>query len=97
MKISWDTTFKDLEGKEVLHKPEEELTLKKMAVTALCQMVQQDQQMDGEEKFKLGLLANKISLDPNGEFEVEEVALIKKRIGFLYGPLLVFQAYNALK
>lgn len=97
MKIAWETTFTDADGKEVQKGKEGALTLKDMATTALHQMVQQDQQMDGEEKFKMGALAHKIISDPSGEFEVEEVALIKKRIGFLYGPLLVFQAYNALK
>lgn len=97
MKVDWNKTFVDIEGKDVLADKENKLTLGKMAITGLCQMVQGDQDVNGAEKFKMGELANKVAHEPDSEFEVEDIAKIKNRIGVLYGPFLVFQAFNALK
>jgi hypothetical protein len=96
MKINWSASFNDLEGKEV-KEGERVLTLAKVAINALCNVVEGDQQLTGEKKFKLGELANKINKEPEAEFEVEEIATIKERIGKLYTPLMVFQSFNLLK
>lgn len=96
MKINWSAGFVDLEGKEV-KEGEKVLSLGKVAINALCQVVEGDQAMTGQRKFKLGELANKIVREPDSEFEVEEVATVKERIGKLYAPLMVFQSYNLLK
>lgn len=97
MKIAWNTVFKDIDGKEIKESGDKDLTLGRVAINALCQVTQADQSMTGEEKFKLGLLAHKIHTEPEAEFEAEEVSKIKDRIGKLYTPLMVFQAYNLLK
>lgn len=97
MKIQWNTVLKDLEGKELKADGDKELTLARVAINALSQLTQADQAMTGEEKFKLGLLAHKIHSEPEAEFEAEEIAKVKERIGKLYAPFAVFQAYNLLK
>jgi hypothetical protein len=98
MKINWKTVLTDVAGKEINAENGEPLTLDKVAINALSQLTQQDGQFTGEEKFKLGELAYRVyRADSETEFEVEEIAKIKERIGKLYTPIAVFQAYNLLK
>lgn len=97
MKIQWQTVLTDLDGQALKVEGDKELTLAKVAINALSQLTQADQNMTGEEKFKLGLLTQKIHSEPDADFEVEEIAKVKDRIGKLYAPLAVFQAYNLLK
>lgn len=98
MKIQWKVILTDVAGKEINAENGEPLTLDKVAINALSQMTQQDSPLSGEEKFKLGALAHKIYLaDEETEFEVEEISKVKERIGRLYTPIAVFQAYNLLK
>lgn len=96
MKVDWAAGFKDLEGKEI-KEGEKTLSLGRVAINSLCNVVEGDQGMSGEKKFNLGKLADKISSQPDAEFEVEEIATVKERIGKLYTPLMVFQSYNLLK
>lgn len=97
MKIQWATVLKDMDGKELTAEGSKPLTLSRVAINALSQLTQDDQNLDGEAKFKLGLLANKIYTEPEADFEAEEIAKVKERIGKLYAPFAVFQAYNLLK
>jgi hypothetical protein len=97
MKINWDTTFLDLEGKPVKHSDDKDMTLKNVSMTALCQMTKQDESLSGIEKYDLGALADKIRKHPDEDYTGKEVETIKKRIGFLYSPTIIFQAYEMLK
>ena len=97
MKIQWTTVLKDMDGKELTAEGSKPLTLARVAINALSQLTQEDQNLGGEAKFKLGLLANKIHTEPEADFEAEEIAKVKERIGKLYAPFAVFQAYNLLK
>ena len=96
MKVAWSTAITDMDGEEIKDgaKP---LTLARVAINSLTALSQSDQQLSGEEKFKLGQLAFKIHSEPEGEFEVEDVAKVKDKIGKLYAPYIVFKAYSLLK
>ena len=97
MKINWNAVLVDMENKPLKADADKDLTLAKVAINALSQVTQADANLTGEEKFKLGALAYKIHNEPDAEYEVEEVSKVKERIGKLYAPSAVFQAYNLLK
>lgn len=97
MKINWNAVIVDMDNKPLKADGDKDLTLAKVAINALSQLTQADASLSGEEKFLLGALAYKIHNEPEAEYEVEEISKVKQRIGNLYAPSAVFQAYNLLK
>lgn len=73
-----------------------EVTLGDISVRSLMAIVQDEQNLAGEEKFKRFVLAMKIK--DGGEIAVsaEDVALLKKLIGKIYSPLVVGRAFPLL-
>lgn len=71
------------------------ITLRDVCQVSLLGQYQQEQ-ADGAEKARRWLLA--VTL-PNGVLEIQpdDAVLMKKVIGFAYGPLVVGQAYEMLK
>ena len=96
MKIRFDETMKDLDGKAIIGDGRD-LTLKQIACNALSLIFNDEQNLSGEEKAKRGLLAMRIYANTEIDLTVEEVALIKKLIGKAYGPLIVAQAWEILE
>ena len=68
-------------------------TLKLIAVNAILSPVQKE---SGIEKVKKFNLAQRIYDNDTVELSVEEVSLIKERIGELFPPLVVGQAFKML-
>lgn len=97
MKIEWGTVFQDMDGKDIKIEGDKPMTLAKVAVSALTNVSEQDRQLTGEEKFKLGQLAFKIHTEPEAEFEVEDISKVKDKIGKFWSPYIVFKAYSLLK
>lgn len=52
--------------------------------------------LDGESKFKRAQLAQKVSTSQKLDLSAEDVALIKKLSGKLYGPWVVLQLYQII-
>ena len=71
------------------------VTLGDIAGAALMNTIDDDRTATGADKFKLFVLAQKI-LDNKGPFTVEDIALLKQRIGKAFGPSMVGPAWNAL-
>lgn len=97
MKVNWDEIMVDMDGEVIKENGDKPLTLGRVAINSLVSLSQADSQLSGEEKFKLGQLAQKIHSEKDAEFEVEEIATVKKKIGQLYAPYIVFKAYSLLK
>ena len=72
------------------------LTLGDVATTALETMIDEDKSATGETKFRLDELARKIYQNKHAVLSVEEVALIKTRIGKLFSPITVGAAWRLL-
>lgn len=72
------------------------LTLGRAAAHALSASFEDERNLPGEQKFERGLLACKVRDDVAAELKSEQVALIKKVIAKLYGPLVVYRAYPLL-
>ena len=88
----------DLDGKPVPsgNVKEPNLTLGAVAVNALENMLEEDRQQSGEAKFKNDELARKVYKSKAAVLTVEEIALIKARIGKTYGALVVGAAWRLL-
>ena len=99
MKINFATEVCDLDGKAVTEN-DLTLTLKSIAVNALLLTLTgengQPEQLSGENKVCHALLAQRIYSEENIDLTAEEIVLLKTRIGSIYSPLVVMQAWNAL-
>lgn len=101
--IDFTQVIKAVDGKPILTPKGEPgpdagapLTLGDVAVNALENVSQEDQKLSGEEKFKMDILARKIYKAKAAKLTLEEVTLIKNRIGRLYGPMVVGAAWHEL-
>ena len=75
-----------------------DLLLKDVMIAALLSVLPADRDMSGIKKFELGDLAARIYADGDEvEMSVEEVALVKARIGDLYVPAVVRPAWKILE
>jgi hypothetical protein len=72
------------------------LTLGEVAITALETMNQEDRDMPGAKKFQMDELARKIHGNKAAVLPVEDITLIKERIGKAYGPMVVGPAWRLL-
>lgn len=97
MKINVDTVMASIDG-QPLKGPDgkSDATLKNISVVALMTMFDQDKAMQGDEKLRLYEMATKINAGGEIELAPEDVVLLKKRIGFAYGPAVVGPAYKLL-
>ncbi|MGH2505891.1 MAG: hypothetical protein ACRDHZ_00490 [Ktedonobacteraceae bacterium] len=74
----------------------EPTTLGDVAIGALTTLTQDDQRLTGEEKFKMDVLARKIYHAKSAALTVDDIKLIKDRIGKLYFPNVVGAAWRLL-
>jgi hypothetical protein len=97
MKIKIDEAIKTLEGKPI-KEGKEAITVKDILLQACTAHLQEDAQMQGTEKFKLYNLAQKINGQKKDiELTVEEVSLLKDRVGKAFNVLVVGQVWTALE
>jgi hypothetical protein len=94
MKINFDQELKGLDG-EALKEGDKAFTLKRAAVEALVALAPDDR-ANGEEKCKRWQLAVRVNGGGEVELSPEEAAMVKERIGRLYGPLVIGPAWQLL-
>ena len=100
MKIKVNQVLKDLKGEDLKGKKKgEKVELKTICVNALLSEVPEKEgaKIDGNEKMKRFILAEKIQKANEIELTVEESSKIKAIIGGAFPPLVVGRAYNALE
>ena len=108
MKIDFTQALNDpMEGKPMEYgghcptcgdiKDPKPITLKFVAYKALTDMSRGDDQLTGEKKAEQGALAIVIATCNEPELKVEEVSMIKERIGKVWGPLIVKLAWDMLE
>lgn len=98
MKINFDIVITNLDGKEMTDdgKP---ASLKNISITALMGNIQVPQGTPpekGDVKLKRYILAQKINGGGEIDLAVEDVALLKERIGLIYATLIVGKTYELL-
>lgn len=71
-------------------------TLRIATRNALYATFEDEKTLSGDEKFKRAELAQGIVGSGDVKLKAEDVALIKRLIAKLYGPLIVYQAWTAL-
>lgn len=73
------------------------LTLGRAVSHALNGMYPDEQSLSGEEKFNRGMLAFRVRDDTAAELKAEDIVLIKKTLAKLYGPAVIYRAYQILE
>lgn len=88
-----------VDGKSIpigdLKKPDA-MTLGDAALGALEASLDTDKQLSGADKFKQDQLARKVYGKRDAILTVEEIALIKTRVGQAYGPMVVGAVWRVL-
>ena len=72
------------------------MTLGDAAVEALETITEDDRGLSGAKKFERDQLARKVYGQKTVVLSVEELALIKERVGKVYGPLVVGSVWRLL-
>lgn len=93
MKIDVSQPLKNLDGSVSDGAP----LLREVAIKALVETLESDRNSSGEDKFGRAVLAQKLVDAADIELSVEEIGAIKKRIGALYSPVLVYGAWTAIE
>lgn len=107
MKINFDSTITDLDGKPVevlpavirdgaVVTPAEILTLKGVALNALMAALPEEQHLAGDEKVSRFALAMRVNKGGEQDITPEEAGKIKMLVGKCYAPLVVGRAYELL-
>lgn len=98
MKINFNQEIKTIEGESIAYGKLTITTLKDVTLQALLAVLQDEQNLGGEEKAKRWLLAMRIySNQEDIDLMAEDVVIIKRLIGKAYGPLFVGQAWEMLE
>lgn len=74
----------------------EPITLGDVAVVSLITMTDTDRQIEAKAKYDWAELARKI-YKKKADITAEDAALIKQRVGKIYGPLVVKQTWDLLE
>lgn len=72
-------------------------TLGRLVRQALYASFQDEQNLSGEDKYKRAEIAQAITGASDVKLKLEDRALIKKLVGKLYGPMIVFAVWNMLE
>lgn len=100
--IDFTQTIKGLDGKAIVPSVQNggdgktPVTLSDVCVNALESQLQTDAQMSGQEKFKLDQLAHKIYNQKHVDLSIEEIALIKERVGKVSPTIVVGAVWGIL-
>lgn len=96
MKINFNKILKNFDNNDIVDdgKP---VTLARISMNALMALFNDENMLTGEDKVKRYQLALKINKDPCADLNVEELALIKKLIGKMYGTLIVGSAFALIE
>lgn len=94
MKLDFSQVLLNLSGESLRHSDGSDLTLEQVCSGAMLTEVEGDR-VDGVEKYKRFKTAKKI-LDPESNFSVEEIALMKSQIGKVWSTNVVGPAYDLL-
>lgn len=109
---SFTATIKGLDGRPIMQDSIEgdgelrkvvriPLRLGDACVAALTSDLQSERGVDGAEKFKRYLLAERIHIGMAGnaaiEVDAEEISLLKRLVSLMYVPMVVGPAYRALE
>ena len=72
-----------------------DLTLGAASRHALCSTFNDEKELSGEDKFERGMLASRIKRN-DGALSAEEITLVKRLLGKLYGPEVIISAWPLL-
>ncbi len=96
MKLDFDYKILDLEGKPIKD-GEKDTTLCSVVCAAMLATVPGDDQLPADDKVKMFRLAQTAMKHGVQDVPIEDVAFLKKRIGKLFGALIVGRVFDLLE
>lgn len=97
MKININQKLKNLEGTQLKNETGKDLDLREVMLQSLLSMLEGDDRMAGGDKVKIWVISQKIHNSKDElEIDVEDLALIKERIGKMFMPIVVGQAWEMI-
>ena len=100
MKVNFHHVLKNIEGEPLEDERLQEVTLGKVAITALMNIYDDERTLSGEDKIKRWDLAQVIYAIKDGEsldIPTETIVLLKTLINKSYGVIVVGQAWQVLE
>lgn len=97
MLIDFATKIKNFDGTLILDEKNQTTSLGTVAITALVTLTKKDESVDAKTKYEWGVLADKIYGGKKLDLKSNEIVLLKERIGQLFGPLVIRQAWDLLE
>jgi len=96
MKLRLEEKILDMDDVPIKDIKEKEMILQDVLVNALMTPMEDDKSLSGDQKMALFVLAMEIKKGKE-DVSVEDVSLIKKRIGKLYSQLIVGRAFALIE
>lgn len=102
-KIDLTQELRDAQGRPFIYQIEPDpakprpMTLADACVNALETTTQDDSRLTGEQKFKMDELARQILSKSATPLTVEQIAILKERIGKIYSPAVIGAAWRLLE
>jgi hypothetical protein len=96
MRIEFTQELKDISGSNIVDDDGKNVTLATVAIGSLLAITENTNTLSGTKKAHRGVLAHEIYTKNVVDMEIEDVAMLKECIAEVYGPLVVFRAYELL-
>jgi hypothetical protein len=97
MKIDLDALILDLHGKPLPNGGDASMTLGETIATAMIAIAPDDQSLSGDEKMRMFRLAQLAVKGGAQDIKTEDLAMLKTRVGKMYGPLIVGRVYDLIE
>ena len=94
MKVKLNEVLKDIDGKTPLKLPNKTMTLKDVSIQAILTPGKDEKP---EQKYKNYEIFRELSEGGEVDLSVEDVSYLKRKIGELFPPLIMGQAWDMLE
>jgi hypothetical protein len=96
MKLDFSQIITDLKG-EPIKGSDDALTLGEVTSTTMIAIMPDDQSLTAEDKVKMFRIAQLAVKGGEQELKIEDIGLLKKRIGKMYGALIVGRVFDLIE
>lgn len=95
MKIDFNQPILNIDNTPTIGENKKPFTVREACVSSLLTRYQDELNLDGGEQFKRFKLAERVWIN-EGDFNAEEIALIKRLVARNYPPLVVGRVYETI-
>jgi hypothetical protein len=97
MRIDFEQVIRDLKEQPLKNGEDGPLTLGGVTCTTMIGVLPEDQNIAPEEKVKMFRLAQLATKGGEQEVKTEDLAMLKKRVGKMFGALVVGRVFDLIE